>query len=100
MRPISLVRRGMVATRQLSTSGLLTTQRNKLLIIELNRPKALNALNLEMCQEMNELLRHKINGTDGGVAAFLVKGVGGKAFCAGGDVKTVWQELTAGQKCD
>lgn len=28
------------------------------------------------------------------VGAFLMKGTGGRAFCAGGDVKSIWQELT------
>jgi enoyl-CoA hydratase/carnithine racemase len=66
-----------------------------LLQIVLNRPKALNALNLEMCQMMNKLLTEKINVPDTTVGAYLVKGAGGKAFCAGGDVKSIWQELTS-----
>lgn len=65
-----------------------------LLQIVLNRPKALNALTLDMCQNMNKLLTGTINVTDTTVGAFLVKGAGGKAFCAGGDVKSIWQELT------
>lgn len=66
-----------------------------LMQIVLNRPKALNALTLEMVQSMNKLLTETINKPDTKVGAFLMKGAGGKAFCAGGDVKTIWQELAA-----
>lgn len=75
------------------------TQQNKLLVLELNRPKALNSLSMEMCTEIKSLLLEKINTPASDVAAFIVKGSGGKAFCAGGDVKAMWSELmTAGQE--
>eukprot|EP00428_Durinskia_dybowskii_P082988 CAMPEP_0170419526 /NCGR_PEP_ID=MMETSP0117_2-20130122/34846_1 /TAXON_ID=400756 /ORGANISM="Durinskia baltica, Strain CSIRO CS-38" /LENGTH=394 /DNA_ID=CAMNT_0010677883 /DNA_START=84 /DNA_END=1268 /DNA_ORIENTATION=- len=64
-----------------------------LMHITLNRPKALNALTLDMVRSMNNLLVNQINKEDSKVGAFLMKGAGGKAFCAGGDVKTIWQEL-------
>lgn len=73
--------------------ALRTTQEGKCLIVELNRPKALNALSLEMCLEMSSLLGSQINSRSSSVGAFIMKGVGGKAFCAGGDVKSIWQEL-------
>ena len=76
-------------------ASLLTEKsQGGLLQIVLNRPKALNALTLEMCQSMNKLLVGTINVPNTTVGAFLVKGAGGKAFCAGGDVKSIWQELT------
>ncbi len=61
--------------------------------IELNRPKALNALSLDMCHQMKALLKNDINGEGSDVAAFIVKGAGGKAFCAGGDVRAIYTEL-------
>lgn len=73
--------------------SLLVSQKDKCMIVELNRPKALNALSVEMCVDMNNLLRNTINSADSQVGAFIMKGVGGKAFCAGGDVKSIWQEL-------
>lgn len=60
--------------------------------VTLNRSKALNALNASMCQEMKSLLlKWKLDPNP--PCVFTVKGAGGKAFCAGGDVKSVWQEL-------
>ncbi|CAM9186905.1 unnamed protein product, partial [Ectocarpus fasciculatus] len=60
--------------------------------VVLDRPKALNALNLEMCIHMKQLLT-KWCAPDSGVGLLMMKGAGEKAFCAGGDVKTVWQKI-------
>ena len=60
--------------------------------ILLNRPKALNALNIDMCAGMKSHLLDW-RGNLQPPHLFVLKGAGGKAFCAGGDVKTVWQEL-------
>lgn len=87
------------AHRAFSTmeSAIKVTQKSKLLVLELNRPKALNALSLEMCEQIKSLMLEKVNVPNTEVGAFLMKGAGGKAFCAGGDVKAIWQELqTAG----
>ncbi|XP_069589897.1 3-hydroxyisobutyryl-CoA hydrolase, mitochondrial isoform X3 [Ranitomeya imitator] len=53
-------------------------------VITLNRPKALNALNLNMTR----LIYHQIKLWEEDPETFLVimKGAGGKAFCAGGDI--------------
>lgn len=53
-------------------------------IISLNRPKALNALNHPMVKSMRPQLREWESSSLGLV---LIKGEGGKAFCAGGDIK-------------
>ena len=55
------------------------------LTITLNRPKALNALSLEM---INNLGRHLPIIKEH--QAFWLQGAGGKAFCAGGDVKALF----------
>jgi enoyl-CoA hydratase/carnithine racemase len=90
-------RSNAVGLRLLSTtaseSAIRIAQRNRLLVLELNRPKALNALSLDMCAEIKTLLREKINVPTPEIGAFVMKGAGGKAFCAGGDVKAIWQEL-------
>lgn len=52
--------------------------------ITLNRPKALNALTLEMCEEITRLLTAWEQ--DSNIRAVLVDGAGERAFCAGGDV--------------
>jgi enoyl-CoA hydratase len=62
--------------------------------ITLNRPEALNALTLEMVRAMDAALAAWAQ--DRGVAAVVVDGVGGRAFCAGGDIRAVWALGSAG----
>lgn len=59
------------------------------------RPKALNALNQAMCETLHRLYCDWEASPD--VHAIILKGAGGKAFCAGGDVKGMVQLLLAGQ---
>ncbi|MBI1216596.1 MAG: enoyl-CoA hydratase/isomerase family protein [Alphaproteobacteria bacterium] len=56
-------------------------------LMRMNRPKALNALNLNMIRLMNEKLAQW--AADDAVKAVVIAGAGDRAFCAGGDVKTV-----------
>lgn len=53
-------------------------------IITLNRPKALNALNYEMARKIAAC----IETWQYTKSMIIIKGNGGKAFCAGGDVKS------------
>ncbi|CAM9845686.1 unnamed protein product, partial [Phaeothamnion confervicola] len=55
--------------------------------ITLNRPRALNALTLDMCVDIREAL--DAWNADGRLRCLILCGAGGKAFCAGGDVKSV-----------
>ena len=58
-------------------------------IIELNRPKVLNALNLSMIRELTprlERLEHEPTAQ-----MIMLKGTGGKAFCAGGDIRSLYE---------
>lgn len=77
-------------------SSILHSRKKNLLLLELNRPKALNSLDLPMCKDIRQtLIKINTKDTNDNVGAFLMKGnTGGKAFCAGGDVKSIWQELT------
>lgn len=50
--------------------------------VVLDRPKALNSLNVEMCVHMKDLLRSWC-APGSGVGLFVMKGAGEKAFCAG-----------------
>ncbi|HYM18061.1 MAG TPA: enoyl-CoA hydratase/isomerase family protein [Micropepsaceae bacterium] len=56
--------------------------------ITLNRPKALNALNLEMCSSMLRQLHEW--ALDPAVRAVVIDAVPGRAFCAGGDLKDIY----------
>ncbi|MHA1600993.1 MAG: enoyl-CoA hydratase/isomerase family protein [Alphaproteobacteria bacterium] len=57
--------------------------------VTLNRPKALNALTLPMIEAMDARLTAW--ATDPGIDVVVVRGTGEKAFCAGGDVRAIWQ---------
>lgn len=56
-------------------------------VITLNRPQALNALNLPMIRLMDAQLIAWAE--DPAVAAVIIEGAGDRAFCSGGDVKAV-----------
>ncbi len=66
---------------------ILFEQRNGLGIITLNRPKALNSLSTDMCARMDQALIRWAG--DDAIKAVIIQGAGEKAFCAGGDVKTL-----------
>ena len=59
-------------------------------IITLNRPNNLNALNYEMIISIEECLKN-INKNKN-IKLIIFKGEGDKAFCAGGDVKSFYEE--------
>ncbi|XP_066433192.1 3-hydroxyisobutyryl-CoA hydrolase, mitochondrial [Eleutherodactylus coqui] len=63
-------------------------------VITLNRPKALNALNLNMVR----LIYPQLTVWEDDPETFLViiKGAGGKAFCAGGDIVAVTEDGKVG----
>jgi hypothetical protein len=77
-------------------SDVLIEKRNGLGLITLNRPQALNAINLEMVRTMFTTL--KTWEHDDEVKVVLVKGAGEKAFCAGGDIRTVYESLKEGRR--
>lgn len=64
---------------------LLSENRDGLMSITLNRPDALNSLNLEMIEGLLALFDEAEK--DASVHTVFLKGSGGKAFCAGGDIK-------------
>ena len=55
--------------------------------ITLNRPKALHALNLAMCEAMTEALLAWRD--DPAVASVLIDHAGERGFCAGGDIRMI-----------
>ena len=62
--------------------------------LQLNRPAALNALNTEMIAALSEALlawRH-----DPHIHAVVIEGLGGRAFCAGGDIRAIREAALAG----
>lgn len=71
------------------TEEIAFHRRGALAEVEMTRPKALNALTLGMIEEFDPKLRAWRD--DPGIAAVAIKGQGEKAFCAGGDVRAVWE---------
>lgn len=59
-------------------------------IITLNRPKALNSINQPMIDIMQDTLNEWIPKNQ--VKLVIQEGAGGKAFCAGGDVRAITEE--------
>lgn len=55
--------------------------------ITLNRPRALHALNLGMCQAMTAALLEWLD--DPAVASVLIDHAGERGFCAGGDIRMI-----------
>ncbi|XP_027757784.1 3-hydroxyisobutyryl-CoA hydrolase, mitochondrial isoform X3 [Empidonax traillii] len=79
-----------------STAEVLLEKRGGAGIITLNRPKALNALNLSMIKKIYPQL--KTWEQDPETFLIIIKGTGGKAFCAGGDIRAITEAGKVGDK--
>jgi enoyl-CoA hydratase len=62
--------------------------------IVLDRPKALNALTLDQVHAIHPKLAEWAN--DPAVAVVVIEGAGDKAFCAGGDIRALYEACKAG----
>jgi enoyl-CoA hydratase len=67
--------------------------RGDLMVVTLDRPRALNALTMAMCRALDEGLRAW--QADPEIGAVLIKGEGDRAFCAGGDIRWLYGVLTS-----
>lgn len=85
--PFQTCKRLFSKTSIMASDEALLEVRKKTGLITLNRPKALNALNLPMIRTIHPVL--KAWNTDNGIGCVIIKGAGEKAFCAGGDVKSI-----------
>lgn len=85
------------STIRMEKSLLVSSNPHQNAVITLNRPKALNALDLDMCRDLRALqLEWKINPSANTTPALMImNGAGEKAFCAGGDVKSIWEEIVS-----
>ena len=77
-----------------ANTDILFERRGAIGLVTLNRPKALNALTHDMCLALKARLdlwaRHP------GVQSVVVQGAGDRAFCAGGDIRTLYESGKAG----
>lgn len=71
------------------TEEVLFAQEGQLGLITLNRPSALNALNLPMIKKLQQQLQ--LWKEDDKIKAVVIRAVEGNAFCAGGDVRWLYQ---------
>jgi enoyl-CoA hydratase len=58
-------------------------------IIRLNRPKAINAVTLEMFRDIDKALDQF--EADPAVAVIVLEGAGERGLCAGGDIRALWE---------
>ena len=73
---------------------LLADIRSGVATVTLNRPAALNALSGAMLMSLRDWL--DAWETDKGVRMVVLRGAGPKAFCAGGDIRTLHAEIAGG----
>ena len=73
---------------------LLVEIHNHIAFVTLNRPQTLNSLSYGMVKEFAELLGKW--EADDSIHAVLVRGAGEKAFCAGGDVRFIYDSYQSG----
>jgi enoyl-CoA hydratase len=78
----------------MSEPEVIVEQRGRAGLITLNRPKALNALNLDMVRTIAAALDSFEK--DETVARVVITGAGGRAFCAGGDIRLLYEQGKAG----
>lgn len=82
-------------SKHTETAEVLLERRGCAGVITLNRPKLLNALSLNMIRQIYPQLKKWERDPD--TFLIIIKGAGGKAFCAGGDVKALSEAKKAGQ---
>lgn len=76
--------------------SVLTEVRGHLGVITLNRPRAVNALNVEMIQLINKALDDF--EYDANVKSVAVVGSGERGLCSGGDVVALYKAATGGDR--
>ncbi|SEN23251.1 Enoyl-CoA hydratase/isomerase [Pseudomonas sp. ok272] len=77
-----------------AANDVLTQVRNHIGHLTLNRPAGLNALTLEMVRHLHQQL--DAWAKDPEVHAVVLRGAGEKAFCAGGDIRSLYDSFKSG----
>jgi len=73
---------------------VLVQRRGRLASLVLNRPRVLNVLNLEMIRLLRGALEDAREEAE--VRLLVLSGAGERGFCAGGDLKELFQEVQSG----
>ena len=81
-------------TTDLTGEEVLTGRTGALGLIALNRPRVINSLSREMIRQIETAL--DTFETDASIAAVLVTGEGERGFCAGGDIRMLYESGRTG----
>ena len=76
-------------------NDLIVRKSGKAGYVTLNRPKALNALNHAMCLSLETAMQDWVS--DDSIGLLLIDAAGEKAFCAGGDIVSIYNDGKSGQ---
>ena len=68
---------------------VISSEDSNFRMLTLNREKALNAANLPLIRELSHYF--DIYEPNAKIHAIVLRGAGHRAFCAGGDVKALWE---------
>ncbi|MCF5805631.1 enoyl-CoA hydratase/isomerase family protein [Pseudomonas tremae] len=78
-----------------SRNAIVVNVRNHIGHLTLNRPEGLNAIDLDMVRTLKRQLDNWAD--DDSVHAVVLRGAGEKAFCAGGDIRSLYESHQSGQ---
>ncbi|XP_051873592.1 3-hydroxyisobutyryl-CoA hydrolase, mitochondrial [Pristis pectinata] len=93
---LQIVQQHLMSTSTISEKEVHLMKSGCAGIITLNRPKALNALNLSMIRQIYPQLKEWEQ--DNETSLVIIKGAGEKAFCAGGDIRAVTEAGKVGDR--
>jgi enoyl-CoA hydratase len=82
----------------IESGDCLVEKRGALGLVTLNRPQALNALNGAMVDALQSALEAFL--ADDAIKTVAIRGIGGKAFCAGGDIRLMHDLGKAGNHAE
>lgn len=85
-RALAARRNGMCTAA--AAQSVLIAAPDMMRVVDLHRPAALNALNHEMVSTLLPLVQNW-QQVDGDVKLVIFRGAGGRAFCAGGDIRAL-----------
>jgi enoyl-CoA hydratase len=84
----------MIATSAVAEPDLIARREGSAGIIRLNRPKAINAVTLEMFRDIEKALDRF--EADPAVSLILLEGAGERGLCAGGDIRALYESSKVG----
>lgn len=78
----------------ITEGDLIVAREGSVGVLRLNRPKALNALTLDMVRAIERALDNF--AADPAIATILLEGAGERGLCAGGDIRSLYDSAKAG----